>query len=204
MYLDNKYLLLLLSFNSLIVGCSFPHIEEEKYAINDNAYIGKFLRRVSNSVDPLDQDTRLLAAKLIDAANSGKNAVGLAAPQIGINKSVFVYRVPVVKEAAVDFPDLWTIAINPSYEPVGKKVELMAEGCFSVPHFYSKSVPRYKKIKYSYFQLDGIKVEGIAEGLKGQIIQHETDHLNGILFIDKLSSFGDLSKRPVQNETNND
>ena len=69
----------------------------------------------------------------------------------------------------------------------------MAEGCFSVPHFYSKAVPRYKEINFRYQDINGQWQEDIVDGYKAQILQHETDHLSGILYIDKLENKGDLS-----------
>ncbi|PSW08245.1 hypothetical protein C9J01_24045 [Photobacterium rosenbergii] len=157
-------------------------------------FVGDVLRSRAENVDPISDETKLIVEKLIKAANSGKNAVGLAAPKIGIGKSVFVYRVPERKDGAVIFPDEWEVAVNATYQPASDEIVMMSEGCFSVPHFYSRSVPRYKKIHYSYFTLGGTKVEGTAEGSKAQIIQHETDHLNGFLYIDKLDDTGSLGK----------
>lgn len=177
-----------------LTGCSSSDIKADDLSINDNVFVGDALRKNAEHVDPVSNEARLIANKLIESANSGKNAVGLAAPQIGIGKSVFVYRVPERKDGAVIFPDEWEVAVNASYQPASDEIVMMPEGCFSVPHFYSRKVPRYKKIHFSYFTLDGTKIEGTAEGSKAQIIQHETDHLNGVLYIDKLDDTGSLGK----------
>lgn len=190
---------LLLSFSILLgsgslIGCSSSGTTSGDLSINDNVFVGEALRTNAELVDPVSDETSSIANKLIQSANSGQNAVGLAAPQIGIGKSVFVYRVPERINGDVIFPEEWEVAINATYEPASDEIVLMPEGCFSVPHFYSRSVPRYKEIHYSYFTLDGTKVEGTARGSKAQIIQHETDHLNGILYIDKLDDVGSLGK----------
>ncbi|MGF1735305.1 peptide deformylase [Photobacterium satsumensis] len=186
--------ILIVLFSGLLIGCALSEDKEVGFSIKNNVFVGDALRKNAEHVDPVSNEARLIANKLIESANSGKNAVGLAAPQIGIGKSVFVYRVPERKDGAVIFPDEWEVAVNASYEPASDEIAMMPEGCFSVPHFYSRKVPRYKKIHFSYFTLDGTKVESVEEGYKAQIIQHETDHLNGVLYIDKLDDTGSLGK----------
>ena len=68
----------------------------------------------------------------------------------------------------------------------------MAEGCLSVPYFYSDKVPRYSEIQYRYTDNNGKTHQGIASGLFAHIFQHETDHLNGKLYIDLINNTGDL------------
>jgi len=177
----------------LINGCSTDtFIQEQEISINDNVYSGEVLRKKAISVSPEDNKTQELINLLMLKANTGKNAVGLAAPQLGINKAIFIYRVPHIIDGKPQFPKSWEVALNASYTPVSKDTTPMAEGCFSVPHFYSKAVPRYKKINFRYQNINGQWVEDIVDGYKAQILQHETDHLNGILYIDKLEKKGDL------------
>ncbi|MGF1700206.1 peptide deformylase [Photobacterium makurazakiensis] len=177
----------------LISGCSTGAIiQEQGLSINDNVYAGEALRKTAVQVAFEDNETQELINLLIQKANTGKNAVGLAAPQLGVNKAVFIYRVPHIIDGKPQYPNSWEVALNPSYTPISKETTPMAEGCFSVPHFYSKAVPRYEKINFRYQNLKGDWVEDIVDGYTAQILQHETDHLNGVLYIDKLENKGDL------------
>lgn len=79
-----------------------------------------------------------------------------------------------------------TLWVNPSYEPVSNEMHEDYEGCFSVADLGGR-VKRFKRIKYTAYLIDGTKVEGIAEGFLARIIQHEIDHIRGVLFIDKVT-----------------
>ncbi len=119
-----------------------------------------------------------------------KNCAGLAATQIGISKQVIVFAAPEnpdLKKWRPDFTQAMpkTIWINPSYEGIEEDgFHEDYEGCFSVADV-AAPVKRYKKIKYHAYDINGVKLEGIAEGFLARIIQHEIDHVNGILYIDK-------------------
>lgn len=105
--------------------------------------------------------------------------VGLAAPQIGKNLKLFI-----IVEKILDTTLYPTIFINPVIKPVGKEKTLMEEGCLSVPGIYG-IVERPKKIKVSALNELGEKMEFKADLLLSRVIQHEYDHLEGVLFIDK-------------------
>ncbi|NOH73237.1 peptide deformylase [Vibrio pectenicida] len=178
----------------LVNGCStHTFTQDEHTSIDDNVYAGEVLRKQATPVSPKDKDAQELVNLLMSKASTGTNAVGLAAPQLGINKAAFVYRVPKIVDGKPQFPETWEVALNPSYTPISKETTPMAEGCFSVPHFYSKAVPRYKEINFRYQNINGQWQEDIVDGYKAQILQHETDHLSGILYIDKIENKGDLS-----------
>ena len=160
--------------------------------IDQTTYSGPALREKAKTLDPLSNEVQPTADELLASVKTGAHAVGLAAPQIGISERMFVFRVPALDQngkASIQIP--WTIAINPQYQPLDKNKVLMSEGCFSVPHLYSTKVPRYPRIHYSYYTLAGTEISGEAEGLFAQIFQHETDHLNGILYIDLLQNSED-------------
>jgi peptide deformylase len=76
-----------------------------------------------------------------------------------------------------------TLWINPSYEPLGEEMHEDYEACFSVKDI-AGLVRRYKQVHYRAYDKDGKLIEGKAEGFLARIIQHEIDHLNGILFVD--------------------
>ena len=115
------------------------------------------------------------------------NGVGLAAPQIAVSKRVFV---------ADDGETGFEVYINPEWTPDGDEKVTDIEGCLSVPDLYGE-VERYAKVNVKYFDIHGKKRQKKASGLLARCIQHETDHLNGILFIEKAKS---LHKGPASNE----
>ncbi len=120
-----------------------------------------------------------------------KLGIGLAAPQVGQDVSLAVIEIKTTK-ARPEVEEFRLVIINPEIiETFGKKVEQW-EGCISAgsngkADLFAK-VPRYKKIKLSYFDQKGIKKEQILDGLKAHVVQHEVDHLNGILFVDKVKN----------------
>lgn len=111
--------------------------------------------------------------------------VGLAAPQIGINLRVFVLGVkndPRL-DNGVDIPD--TTIINPTIEFFSSDTISDYEGCLSVGDIRAK-VPRAKRIIFSGFDMDGTPFRREASGFEARIIQHEYDHLNGIIFLERV------------------
>jgi peptide deformylase len=121
------------------------------------------------------------------------NIAGIAAPQIGIAKKIIVFAAPEnpeLKKWRQDFTQYMSksIWINPSYEGIeefGYNEDY--EGCFSVKDF-TGPVARYKKINYRAYGIDSNLVEGTAEGFLARIIQHETDHVHGKLFISYVAT----------------
>ena len=106
------------------------------------------------------------------------NGVGLAAPQIDLNIRVFV---------ADDGESGFEAYVNPVWEPVGNETNVDTEGCLSVPG-YVGLVERYTTVRIKYQDVRGKKKQKVATGLLARCIQHETDHLNGILFIEKATA----------------
>lgn len=109
-----------------------------------------------------------------------KDCAGLAAPQIGISKRAIVFKVD-EEEGVEGFPrSVW---INPTYEKASDDTEVAYEQCFSVQGV-TAPVRRFRCINYKAQDVSGNIIQGRAEGFSARVIQHETDHLNGILFID--------------------
>ena len=121
-------------------------------------------------------------------------ASGLAAPQVMINQRIIVYRMNkerIPKDANFN-PKPWTYMINPVIKPIGNQKELFWERCLSLPGLHAK-VPRYTKILVKYYTLDKKLVEHEAFSTWAALIQHEYDHINGILYpmrMDDFSYFG--------------
>lgn len=103
------------------------------------------------------------------------NGVGLAAPQIAVSKRIFV---------ADDGETGFESYVNPEWEPVGDEKNVDYEGCLSVPGYVGQ-VERYTTVRVKYRDYKGKKKQKVATGLLARCIQHETDHLNGVLFIEK-------------------
>ena len=111
------------------------------------------------------------------------NGIGLAAPQIHLSQRIFIYRNPdIAQEEKINI----SVLINPSVEKISDETEDDWEGCLSIPGM-SGLVRRYKRIKYSAIDLNGKDVLGEVEGLHARVIQHEFDHLNGILYTSRLA-----------------
>lgn len=149
------------------------------------------LRQNANKVNPKEIESStvqnlisLLAATLADK----KLGVGLVAPQIGISVAVAVIRIhPTKIRPEVDAFDL--NIINPKItKTFGRKMQ-MWEGCISSgagkAGLFAK-VPRYKRIELEYYDENAKKHTKAFEGLPAHVIQHEVDHLNGILFVDRV------------------
>ena len=120
------------------------------------------------------------------------NGAGLAAPQIGVGLRVVIFGVksnPRYPEAE-EVPD--TVLINPVLEAVSNEIEEAWEGCLSVPGMRGV-VPRLKRLKYSGFDEQGKRFERTVENFHARVVQHECDHLDGILYpmrIRDMSRFG--------------
>ena len=145
------------------------------------------LHKKSKSVKKIDQKIRNLAKDLKDTLISQKDpeGVGLAAPQIGKNIRMF----------AMKPKDKVRIIINPKILKIEniktkKRNDKVMEGCLSIPNFYSPMV-RPQKVKLRFQNLDGETIEEEFTGFSARIVQHEVDHLNGILFIDHLLKTGE-------------
>ncbi len=134
--------------------------------------------------------TAELAALLADMRDTMAhlNGAGLAAPQIGILQRVVIFgvranpRYPGVEEV----PD--TVLINPVLEPLGSEEEEGWEGCLSVPGLRGW-VPRWKSLRYSGFDEQGRRFERSVEGFHARVVQHECDHLDGILYPMRIRDF---------------
>ncbi len=142
-------------------------------------YPDPLLKKVAEPVTTFDDQLKVLAADMAETMYAAPG-VGLAAPQVGIAK-----RMVVIDCAPKDAPPQLLSVVNP--EIIAREDEVCEEeGCLSVPGFYAR-VPRSRKVRVRYLDLNGREVEMEADGLLAICFQHEIDHLNGILFVDHLS-----------------
>jgi len=128
-------------------------------------------------------DTPALHALIQDMFDTmaALDGAGLAAPQIGVGARVVIFGV----ESNPRYPEVepvpTTVLINPVIEPLGSDTEDGWEGCLSVPGLRGV-VTRYRHVRYSGFDAHGSRIEREAEGFHARVVQHECDHLDGVLY----------------------
>jgi peptide deformylase len=132
------------------------------------------LRSPTDPIEPTGERAQTIVADLIDTVKLPGRA-GVAANQIGVGFRIFVYNI----DGAIGY------LINPTMVSVSGEPELMTEGCLSVPDF---SFPRrrYPRATARGYLLDGSEIEVSGEGLLAQALQHELDHLDGVLYVEGL------------------
>ncbi|QJC35728.1 peptide deformylase [Enterobacteriaceae endosymbiont of Donacia sparganii] len=140
----------------------------------------KKLRNIAKSIKNINNKIKLLASNMLKIMYS-YNAIGLAATQIGINKRIIVIDITIKKNNPL-------ILINPEIIKFDKSKIDSKEGCLSIPIKQQYFILRYNKITIKAQNLMNKNIELEANNLLSFCIQHEIDHLNGILFIDYLSN----------------
>lgn len=143
------------------------------------------LRQISKPIVKIDKRVKNLINDLKDtlAIQKDPEGVGLAAPQIGVNLRVFYAKYKNLELLAIN-PEI--IAVNSTkYKVRQTKRSEILEGCLSLPHYYGP-LKRGSYVKLKYLDENGKEVVEEFNGFNAQIILHEIDHLDGILFIDRL------------------
>ena len=131
------------------------------------------------------EELRQLLADMRDTM-AHLNGAGLAAPQIGVGSRVVVFGVDHNPRYPDAEPVPFTVLVNPKIVILTREVEEDWEGCLSVPGMRGV-VPRYTKLRYSGFDADGNPIERVAEGFHARVVQHECDHLDGILYPQRMT-----------------
>lgn len=125
---------------------------------------------------------------------------GIAAPQIGIDKRIVVIKVDKEKCSYEDSEDIpVTVMINPVWKPASEKTNIEYEGCLSVPSIRGK-VERYKKIEVNYYNEKGEHIEKTVQGFLARDIQHECDHLDGIVFLERVTGHDGFATKDMINK----
>jgi peptide deformylase len=149
------------------------------------------LLRVAQPVQEFDTDAlHLLVADMFDTMRA-VNGAGLAAPQIGVDLQLVIFGTDAPNPRYPDAPPVpRTVLLNPVITPVSDEEEDGWEGCLSVPGLRGV-VPRWKSIRYTGFDPYGDPIDRIVNGFHARVVQHECDHLDGILYPQRMT---DLSK----------
>jgi peptide deformylase len=141
----------------------------------------RVLRQPAKRVATIDQDVREIVCKMLQTMYS-QDGIGLAAPQVGINKQIIVI------DCEPDNPDAkpWVL-INPEIKKFGATLCQDQEGCLSIPGVYM-DVMRPETVEVTFKDENGRLQRFQADGLLSRAIQHEIDHLNGVLFVDRIDN----------------
>jgi peptide deformylase len=140
--------------------------------------------------DPTDPAVAGLVASMLETMDAA-GGVGLAAPQIGVGLQLVVFEVPAARTTdGHGFPPI--ALINPEIIPLDDGVEDGYEACLSVPGLTGK-VPRWRRIGYRGQGLDGGLIEREAEGFHARVVQHECDHLAGVLYLSRMRDLSSLA-----------
>ncbi len=138
------------------------------------------LRLVSKPIERIDEPVRKLAADMLDTMYDAPG-IGLAAIQVGEP-----LRMLVIDLAKEDEPKAPQVFINPEIVERSDERSVYEEGCLSIPDYYAE-VERPATVRVNYLDLEGNAREAVADGLLATCLQHEIDHLDGVLFIDHIS-----------------
>ena len=140
-----------------------------------------FLRKVAAPVATVDDRVRALADDMLETMYAAPG-IGLAAPQIGVGERIVVIDLAVDDEAT----PAPMVIVNPEILAASEEISAYEEGCLSIPE-YTEEVTRPARVTVRFLDRDGAEQVVEADGLLATCLQHEIDHLNGVLFIDHLS-----------------
>ncbi|MEH6630276.1 MAG: peptide deformylase [Halopseudomonas aestusnigri] len=159
------------------------------------------LWRKADPVDnPSSPDVYKLVENMIETMNDA-GGTGIAAPQVYESQRVFIFFVSKTRaqseaerlglELEGDGSVPLTVLINPEIDFIGEEMDESWEGCLSIPNLMGK-VPRYRSICYRGYGLDGKLIERDASGFHARVVQHEYDHLDGILYPERMTDMRQL------------
>lgn len=145
-------------------------------------------RRADPVADPTAPGIRRLAADMIETMHDAQGT-GLAAPQVHVPLRLVVFYVEgdrAAREGGLAEGVPLTVMVNPEIEPLGPEQALGWEACLSVPELAGQ-VPRWTSIRYRFQDLEGRRHERLAEGFHARVVQHECDHLDGLLYPQRMN-----------------
>ncbi len=145
------------------------------------------LARVAEPVaDMAAPEVQRLIDDMIDTMRDA-GAAGLAAPQVHVPLRLVIFHAPAARTGDAAVP--LTVLGNPGIEPLDADSQVGYEGCLSLPGL-TGAVPRWRRIRYGGLDRDGRLVEREAEGFHARVVQHECDHLDGVLYPQRMTDLG--------------
>lgn len=196
-----KFLLILGLF--FITACTTPNLPSYVCVDDPLCKNKRVLREPAKIIGfPLSNEVRRAIRDLEAKYDNEENMAGLAAPQIGYPYRIIIFAVkddPKIKKLRKDIIQTMpkTIWLNPTYKPLSNEKRKDIEGCFSI-NKYVGQVERYTHIVYSATTVEGKKVTGEAKGFLARVIQHEIDHVNGIMCLDNTDEKLDKEQYLIQ------
>lgn len=142
------------------------------------------LRKKGALIEQFDDQLRELANAMIEKCHE-LNGLGLAAPQVGKSLALFITNCPVPGPDDKWIPGQVRVFINPKILEVSEEKDTREEGCLSIPNLY-EAVERPIAVRVKYQDLDGKELIEEYSGLEARCIMHENDHVNGVLYIDRI------------------
>lgn len=148
------------------------------------------LAAVAAPVQRFDAEFARLVSDMNDTMRA-LNGAGLAAPQIGVSLRVVVFEVTANPRYPHVSPVPYTVLVNPELTPLGTAQEEGWEGCLSVPGLRGL-VPRFRRLRYRGLDQEGRPIDRTVEGFHARVVQHEVDHLDGILYPQRIRDLGNF------------
>ncbi|MEC9347928.1 MAG: peptide deformylase [Pseudomonadota bacterium] len=147
------------------------------------------LRKVARPVpDPTAPEVLTVVRDMLETLEDIAGA-GLAAPQVHVSQRIVIFHVPPGRGDEDIVP--LTVLVNPVIEPQTEEMAMGWEGCLSVPGLRGL-VPRFTKIRYRGFGIDGKPIDRTVSGFHARVVQHECDHLDGVLYPQRMTDLRDL------------
>lgn len=153
------------------------------------------LAAVAAPVKRFDAELAGLVSDMNDTMRS-LNGAGLAAPQIGVSLRVVVFEVASNPRYPHVSPVPYTVLVNPQLTPLGTEQDEGWEGCLSVPGLRGL-VPRFRRLRYRGLDQEGRPIDRTVEGFHARVVQHEVDHLDGILYPQRIRDLGNFGFEDV-------
>ncbi len=166
-------------------------------------YPHRALRTKATAIESVTDEVRAVATRMVELMRQAEG-IGLAAPQVAVPWRLFVCSVPDTEDHPLDAdpPEATAgpiVCINPTLADFSEELEPFDEGCLSLPDI-TGSVRRPARITLTATDLDGKRFTLRAGGLLARCIQHETDHLDGVLIIDKMQQLSRIKNRRALKE----
>jgi len=148
------------------------------------------LQTVAAAVTRFDAELLALVADMDDTMRA-LNGAGIAAPQIGVSARVVIFELNDNPRYPHIAPVPYTVLVNPLVTPLTAEQDEGWEGCLSVPGMRGL-VPRYRRLRYRGFDQNGAQIDRTVEGFHARVVQHEVDHLDGVLFPQRVRDLRDF------------
>jgi len=147
-------------------------------------YPDPVLKKKTAEITEISEDIKKNIADMKETLIESRG-LGLAAPQVGLSKKIVIVHLVNSRSAASDSKVEFQAIINPRIIKKSREIEIEEEGCLSFPDLFIK-IKRSESVEVEALNSEGEKIVLKADGLPARVLQHEIDHLNGILFIDRI------------------